>query len=237
LVPFTSFCEYEDTKPRKTLTWFALPEERPLAAFAGNWRPLANGALRACVDRRTRRRRVTTGFTLAAGSSIEAMVADGSASLTLMGNEVAQFLTGNAGRNNLYGLDGKDVQKGGAGNDRLYGGLLADTVTSGAGRDVFAFDTKANTKTNVDRIVDFRSVDDVFWLDNAAFIKIGSNGKLKADAFHLGKRAADREDRIVYDKATGALFYDADGTGASAQIKVATLTNKATIVLSDFQVI
>lgn len=39
LVPLTSFCEYEDTKPKKTPVWFALSEERPLAAFAGIWRP------------------------------------------------------------------------------------------------------------------------------------------------------------------------------------------------------
>ena len=37
LVPFTSFCEYEDTKPRKTATWFAADESRPLLAFAGIW--------------------------------------------------------------------------------------------------------------------------------------------------------------------------------------------------------
>jgi putative SOS response-associated peptidase YedK len=37
LVPATSFCEYADTKPRKTPTWFALSEERPLFAFAGLW--------------------------------------------------------------------------------------------------------------------------------------------------------------------------------------------------------
>jgi len=36
-VPFTSFCEYADTKPRKTPTWFALDEARPLAVFAGIW--------------------------------------------------------------------------------------------------------------------------------------------------------------------------------------------------------
>ena len=34
LVPFTSFCEYEDTKPRKTPDRFALDESRPLAFFA-----------------------------------------------------------------------------------------------------------------------------------------------------------------------------------------------------------
>jgi putative SOS response-associated peptidase YedK len=33
LVPI--FCEYADTKPRKTPVWFALAEDRPLFAFAG----------------------------------------------------------------------------------------------------------------------------------------------------------------------------------------------------------
>jgi putative SOS response-associated peptidase YedK len=37
VVPFTSFCEYADTKPRKTPTWFALDDTRPLAFFAGIW--------------------------------------------------------------------------------------------------------------------------------------------------------------------------------------------------------
>jgi putative SOS response-associated peptidase YedK len=37
LVPATSFCEYADTKPRKTPTWFALSEDRSLFAFAGLW--------------------------------------------------------------------------------------------------------------------------------------------------------------------------------------------------------
>lgn len=37
LVPVTSFCEWADTKPRKTPTWFALDESRPVFAFAGIW--------------------------------------------------------------------------------------------------------------------------------------------------------------------------------------------------------
>jgi putative SOS response-associated peptidase YedK len=32
-MPATDFCEYEDTKPRKTSTWFGLSEDR-LVAFA-----------------------------------------------------------------------------------------------------------------------------------------------------------------------------------------------------------
>ena len=39
VVPATSFCEYADTKPRKTPVWFALAEDRALFAFAGLWTP------------------------------------------------------------------------------------------------------------------------------------------------------------------------------------------------------
>ena len=39
IVPATSFCEYLDTKPRKTPIWFALGEDRSLFAFAGLWTP------------------------------------------------------------------------------------------------------------------------------------------------------------------------------------------------------
>jgi putative SOS response-associated peptidase YedK len=37
VVPWTSFCEYADTKRKKTPTWFAFDETRPLAVFAGVW--------------------------------------------------------------------------------------------------------------------------------------------------------------------------------------------------------
>jgi putative SOS response-associated peptidase YedK len=37
LVPWTSFSEWEDTKPKKTKRWFAIDESRPLAFFAGIW--------------------------------------------------------------------------------------------------------------------------------------------------------------------------------------------------------
>jgi len=37
LVPVTSFCEWQETKPRKTPVWFAINDSRPLFAFAGLW--------------------------------------------------------------------------------------------------------------------------------------------------------------------------------------------------------
>lgn len=35
IVPWTAFCEYGDTKPKKTARWFALETNEPLAFFAG----------------------------------------------------------------------------------------------------------------------------------------------------------------------------------------------------------
>ncbi len=37
LAPVNAFCEYAETKPRKTPVWFARDEARPLFAFAGVW--------------------------------------------------------------------------------------------------------------------------------------------------------------------------------------------------------
>ena len=41
IVPATSFCEYEDTKPRKTPTWFALNDDRPLFGTRKSQKTLA----------------------------------------------------------------------------------------------------------------------------------------------------------------------------------------------------
>lgn len=37
IVLWTRFCEWEDTKPRKTKRWFAIDDNEPLAFFAGIW--------------------------------------------------------------------------------------------------------------------------------------------------------------------------------------------------------
>jgi hypothetical protein len=54
VVRATSFCEYADTKPRKTPTWFAIDEGRPLFAFAAYGRPGA-----ACEAPRAHRSRAS----------------------------------------------------------------------------------------------------------------------------------------------------------------------------------
>jgi Ca2+-binding RTX toxin-like protein len=103
------------------------------------------------------------------------------------------------------------------------------------------FDTKLGS-SNVDRVVDFNVRDDSFQLDNAVFRKLGAGtltkpGKLSKDAFHIGKTAEDREDRILYDRSTGALSYDADGTGSATAVKFATLKKGLALTYHDFFVI
>lgn len=136
----------------------------------------------------------------------------------------------------IYGGDGNDKLNGGLGNDALIGGAGKDTLTGGGGKDAFVFSAEP-ISANIDIIRDFRSADDTFKIKQSMFADIGPKGKLSADAFRLGAGASDKEDRIIYHKATGSLYYDPDGTGAQAQVKIASLSNKAALALSDFVII
>jgi serralysin len=65
---------------------------------------------------------------------------------------------------------------------------------------------------NIDTIVGFSHKDDTIDLDNTIFTRLRHDGVLKDKFFHIGKHAADHNDFIVYNKKTGALSYDADGS-------------------------
>ena len=64
-----------------------------------------------------------------------------------------------------------------------------------------------------------------------------ANGTLAADAFRIGAAAADATDRIIYNSATGALLFDADGSGAGAAVQFATLDTGLAMTASEFFVI
>jgi len=104
---------------------------------------------------------------------------------------------------------------GGEGNDRL---------VSGEGYDNFVFKTALDANTNVDKLTDFNPWADRISLESDIFKKIGGRGKLKDDAFWIGPKAHDASDRIIYNKAHGALYFDQDGTGSAYQpIKFAVI--------------
>lgn len=124
----------------------------------------------------------------------------------------------------------------------LSGGTGKDTLTGGVGRDAFVFDTNPKTKGNVDKIADFNVKDDSIYLENKYF-KVGSKGSLTKPAFlsskmfYVGTKAHDANDRIIYDKKKGVIYYDDDGSGAHAQVQIATVKKNLAITYKDFLVI
>jgi serralysin len=179
-----------------------------------------------------REKGVAGGYTIANGVTLENATGGRSAD-RLHGNSAANVLSGGDGADTLLGDAGNDTLRGGIGNDKLYGG---------AGSDIFVFDTKTGRSTNIDRLYDFNATYDSLRLDNKIFTELDSGSAtrpkaFKADMFVKASKAQDREDRIIYNKTTGALSYDADGTGSAAPVKIATLGKNLKIGHQDFFVV
>lgn len=143
------------------------------------------------------------------------------------GSSFSDRLTGNSTANKIFG---------GAGNDKIYGGLGNDHLNGGSGNDTFVFDTKLGA-TNIDTLSSFSPKDDTIWLDDDIFTKAGKVGDLSSSAFHVGTKAHDSSDRIIYDNVNGKLLYDADGTGKVAAIQFASVGKGLSITASDFDII
>jgi serralysin len=143
---------------------------------------------------------------------------------------------GGAGNDSLTGNAGNDSLTGGAGNDRLTGGLGNDTLTGGLNADVFIFNSASNATNNKDTITDFKSSDDDIWLAKAVMGGL-TLGTLRANDFRGGANittSGDSSDRVIYNQTTGALYYDADGTGATASVQFAQLSAGTVLSSSDF---
>jgi serralysin len=123
----------------------------------------------------------------------------------------------------LKGYAGKDLLKGGSGNDKLAGGDASDTLYGGAGEDIFIFRVK---DVGSDRIVDFSARTDkihIDWTGGRSAVGLGN--------FVYGPQALDVEDRVIYDSASGRIYFDPDGTGYKPQILLAKV--KAGLGLTD----
>ena len=156
----------------------------------------------------------SVAFSLA-GQYLEHLTLTGGRAVSATGNGLANALTGNDAANRLYG---------GGGNDSLRGN---------GGADGFYFDSALNASTNVDRILDFSVADDTIFLDRTIFKGI-AGGVLASAAFANGAAASTAAHRIVYDKASGNIFYDADGSGATAAVLFAQVGAGATLTHLDF---
>ncbi len=139
-------------------------------------------------------------------------------------------LTGSAAANRLRGEDGNDMLNGRAGNDTLIGG---------DGRDIFVFNAPLSATTNVDIIDDFSAADDTIWLENAIFTALPTTGALASTAFvsNTSGLAADASDRVIYERDTGMLYYDSNGSAAGGRVAVAHLDAWLILTAADFTVI
>jgi serralysin len=156
----------------------------------------------------------------------------GGADDRIIGNNKGNLLKGNAG---------DDTLSGGAGNDRLVGGDGNDRLTGGPGLDSFRFDAPLDESANVDRITDFSVVDDTIQFDIDIFTAFTTAGvQLTSAAFYRAPgamEAHDETDRIIYDRTTGDLYYDPDGTDPAPATLFATLTGAPLATAADFFII
>ncbi|MHC2003110.1 calcium-binding protein [Methylobacterium sp. CM6241] len=136
---------------------------------------------------------------------------------TMTGSKVANTLVGNAGGDRLDGMLGKDI------------------LTGGAGSDTFRFST-AFTAANLDHITDFASADTIEIA--RTIVPVLPIGTLAAAAFKdLSTGAVNADDRILYDRTTGTVSYDKDGSGSALAVTFAVLDQPIALTNLDFHIV
>lgn len=140
----------------------------------------------------------------------------------------ADTMTGEAGVDSLSSFGGDDTLDGGAGRD---------TLSGGSGKDIFRLDSPLSAATNVDDILDFNPAADTIVLDRTVFTRLAV-GSLAPEAFRAGTAAADADDRILYDAASGNIYFDSDGSAAVAvAILFARVDAGTALTDADFMVV
>jgi Ca2+-binding RTX toxin-like protein len=142
-------------------------------------------------------------------------------------------ITGSSADNELFGGEAADTLIGGLGNDTLGGE---------GGDDLYVFDV-APGEANADFFTGFTRHEwfgfDTVVLDSSVMTGLGAAGALTDDdeRWYSAPGAtggAEEDDRLVYDSDAGNLYYDADGSGATAaqliaNVLVFTLTPEETV--------
>jgi Ca2+-binding RTX toxin-like protein len=93
---------------------------------------------------------------------------------------------------------------------------------------------------NIDTIADFNVTDDLIQLAKSVMTALGAVGALTDAEFESGAGLAAAEDsttRIFYNETTGALYYDADGSGATAAVQLATFTGEPELTLNNLFIV
>ena len=153
---------------------------------------------------------------------------------TIIGKKGNDKLSGLGGDDTINGGAGRDKLNGGDGNDLLIGGKGRDILTGKAGSDIFVFNV--SLKQPPDKVKDFTPADDTFHLAHQVF-SVFAPGAVAASSFHVGSKAADADDYLVYNPVNGRLSYDSDGAGGHKAIDIALLHANLSLTAADFVII
>jgi Ca2+-binding RTX toxin-like protein len=178
----------------------------------------------------------TAAFT-ATGNASDNTITTGAGNDTIRAGAGNDVVTSGNGDDRLLGEAGNDTLNGGAGADQLEGALGNDILTGGAGADRFVFD--APTGASTDRVVDFS----VSQADKLAVY--GSDYGLAAGALNVdwfetvaaGGTGTKGHAEFVYNTALRTLFWDSDGVGSEAAVKLATFDTAVTLHSTDFLIL
>jgi len=159
---------------------------------------------------------VNSSVTFTLSAEVETLNLTGSAAINGTGNTTANAIVGNSADNILNG------------------GLGNDTLTGGGGNDYFVFNTAPNGTGNVDTITDFSKLTgntDFLQFSKAVFAvtaasSAGAGTAIASTEFISGAgviAATTTAQHFIYNNTDGALYYDADGSGAGAKVQVAII--------------
>jgi uncharacterized protein YkwD len=134
-----------------------------------------------------------------------------------IGNGLDNTIVGTPFANTIVGREGNDVLKGQAGDD------------------TFVFDREIGAG-NVDRLIDFETIlgdDDTLKFKGSILGGGVVAGVLDVADFVAGTAAEDASDRFIFDQISGQLWFDADGSGTTDQVLLATFEQNAIVQADD----
>jgi Ca2+-binding RTX toxin-like protein len=136
---------------------------------------------------------------------------------------------------------------GGAGNDKIFGSDYGDFLSGKGGRDLLTGYGGADTfffagagKGDRDHVADFKHKLDTVQIDDTVFTGLANESLSKAfhDITKGGMKSEQADDRLLYDRGNGLLYYDYDGNkahGAKPEV-IAVFDNHPHLGVGDFDV-
>jgi serralysin len=170
--------------------------------------------------------RVLSSWDWTLGDGFERLTLTGNLDAWGFGNAAGNRLEGNGNDNLLEGLGGNDVIFGMAGADTLAGGAGADKLDGGAGADDFRFDSFADRG---DTILNYVGAEDRILVSAGGFrgglkaaTDLAGTGRFISNTTGLADSAAGIG-QFIWETDAAILWWDRDGAGGLAGVKLATL--------------